>query len=101
MFQYYAMLSGGKCARLFGFRSEGGGGGGGRGGTSNPFIDRNAVKEAGVPGGRGGNKYASQTLHAKFHTPVKHNLMSGRSWMIGFWQPDNFPIQIVFVFNLF
>lgn len=55
MFQYYAMLSGGKCARLFGFRSEGGGGGGGggRGGTSNPFIDRNAVKEAGGPGGGG------------------------------------------------
>ena len=53
MFQYYAMLSGGKCARPFGFRSEGGGGGGGRGGTSNRFIDRNAVKEAGGTGGGG------------------------------------------------
>lgn len=67
MFQYYAMLSGGKCARLFGFRSEGGGGGGRRGGTSNPFIDRNAVKEAGGPGGGVTSTQAKLSMQNSIH----------------------------------
>ena len=60
-------------ARSFGFSWEGRGGG--EGGASSRLIDRNAVKDA---GSTGGNKYTSQTLHAKFHPTIKHNLMSGR-----------------------
>lgn len=76
IFQYYAMLFRGKYARPSAFVWILMGGEGGReGGASSRLIDRNAVKDA---GSTGGNKYTSQTLHAKFHPTIKHNLMSGR-----------------------
>ena len=72
------MLSGGTCARLFGFRSEGVEVGVGVVVRRIDLLIGTLSKrlEARRRGG-GGNEYASQTLHAKFHTPVKHNLMSG------------------------